>query len=156
MGIAGTSLIIWLPTRTKGLKRIAELAKLSRNEKFYDLGCGNGKVVFYMAKEIGARTVGIELAWPLFLFCLVKQKILGYNNCRFELKNIFNHDFRDGDVIYVFGIPDKLKNKLKPIFELKPKPGRRIISYAFAIEGWTPTLIDKPTPDSATIFIYEK
>jgi SAM-dependent methyltransferase len=152
---AGLSMIIWVPTKTNDLDRILKLAQLRPGEFFYDLGCGNGKVVMFLGKHTEATTIGLELAWPLFLLCKIRQLITHQANINFKLQNIFTADLSQADVIYIFGIPDKLKNKLKPKFETELKPGCRIISYAFKIDGWQPKEISRPRTIDVPIYLYE-
>jgi hypothetical protein len=35
------------------------------------------------------------------------------------------------------------------------KPGTRIATYVWPIEGWTPILVDKPV-DDLSIYVYER
>jgi cyclopropane fatty-acyl-phospholipid synthase-like methyltransferase len=55
---------------------IFKLANLQPGEKFYDLGCGNGKVVIYAAKNFPIEAIGVELAFPLYLICKIRQFFL--------------------------------------------------------------------------------
>lgn len=41
--------------------RLVRIAKVSPSETFYDLGCGNGSVLFQVAALTGARCVGVEI-----------------------------------------------------------------------------------------------
>ncbi|RNF15456.1 histone-lysine N-methyltransferase [Trypanosoma cruzi] len=41
--------------------RIVRVAKISSHDTFYDLGCGNGSVLFQVALLTGARCVGVEI-----------------------------------------------------------------------------------------------
>ena len=50
---------------------------------------------------------------------------------------------------------EQLKAKLKYKLEKELKPGTRVISYAFPIEGWQPKLISKPKPTEVTIYLYK-
>eukprot|EP00796_Vickermania_ingenoplastis_P012994 gene12994-8840_t len=43
------------------VSRLIHLSRIKENETFYDLGCGNGSVLFQVAAETGARCVGVEL-----------------------------------------------------------------------------------------------
>jgi len=154
LAMGGLSLIIWLPTRTKDLARIMRLADLGSADIFYDLGCGDGRVAFYIAGKTGAQVTGLELAWPLYLFCLIRRSFSRRKNPVFRCSDLFKVDLSRADVVYVFGIPDKLASKLKPKLEQGLKPGSKVISYAFAIAGWTPAKIDRPTEQDIPIFLY--
>jgi len=44
------------------VSRIVRLMKITSNDTFYDLGCGNGSVMFQVAYMTGARCVGVELS----------------------------------------------------------------------------------------------
>jgi SAM-dependent methyltransferase len=153
---AGLSLIIWLPTKSKDLNRILNLAQLKPEELFYDLGCGDGKVVMYLGKRTQAKVIGLELAWPLYLACKTKQLLAQQKNINFKLQNLFTTNLAKADVIYIFGIPEKLKDRLRPKFEQELQPGSRVISYAFKIAGWQPTLINRPIPTDVPIYFYQR
>ncbi|NTU98851.1 class I SAM-dependent methyltransferase [Candidatus Falkowbacteria bacterium] len=154
--IASLSLIVWVPTRKKDLDRIAAMASLKNGENFIDLGCGTGTVCCHVAKNSEANIFGIELALPFYAIAKIRQLFLNKRSLKIIWGNLFNISLGNFDVIYVFGIPDKLKDKAKPKLERELKPGARVISYVFAIEGWTPARVDKPTPDSASIYLYQR
>jgi SAM-dependent methyltransferase len=149
------SLAPWVPTRKKDLQRICELANLQTGENFYDLGCGDGRLVFYTAKNCQANSVGIELALPFYLYCQIRKWLDKNKNVQFKFKNLFYENLTNADVIFIFAaysekITDKLKTKLKT--ELKP--GSRIISYVFPITGWNPKIVSKPTNKDLPIYLY--
>lgn len=153
---AGWSLIIWVPTRRIDLPRILTLAKLQKNDLVYELGCGDGRVAVYLAKHSPAEIIGLELAWPFYLLSKLRQLIVGQKNLSVRCRNLFQTDLSEASVIYIFGIPDKLADKLKPKLEQELKPGAKVISYCFAIAGWQPSVIDQPFPSAAQIFVYQR
>lgn len=155
IAMAFLSLAPWLPARKKDLKRIFKLADLKPGEIFYDLGCGDGKIVIYAAKHYSAKAIGIELALPLYLICKIRQLFNYKKNITIKFKNLFQENLRDANVVYVFGMKSKLKNKLKQKLEKELKQGARVISYSFPIKGWTPKIIDKPTERDLKIYLYE-
>lgn len=153
--IACKSFAPWVPCRNRDLKRIFKLADLKYGEIFYDLGCGDGKTVVFAAKNFNAQAIGIEFSLPLFIICKIRQ-IINYNQkIKFKWKNLFNEDISKADVIYFFGIPKTIKNKLKEKIKREAKPGMRVISYVFKVEGWEPELIDKPSENDLAIYLYK-
>ncbi|MFA6551264.1 MAG: SAM-dependent methyltransferase [Patescibacteria group bacterium] len=151
---AAFSFAPWVPCWHKDLARIFKLAQLKTGEIFYDLGCGNGKTVIYAADKFKAKAIGVEFALPLYFICRIRQIAGGKNNVVFKWKNLFNENLADADVVYFFGVPDSIKLKLKEKLERELKPGARVISYVFSVPGWTPAVVDKPTPDAADIYLY--
>ena len=152
--LASLSLAPWVPTRKKDLERILKLADLQPGETFYDLGCGNGRAVFYIGKHTKANAIGIEIAYPLYIYCQIKQLFHKNKNIEFKLKNLFKIDLSQADVIYIFGMEDKLKGKLKNKLEQELKKGTRILTYAFEIQGWQAKKINKPTKEDISIYLY--
>jgi len=149
------SLAPWVPSRAKDLKRIFKLANLKPGEIFYDLGCGNGRIVFYANKNSQAKTIGIELALPFFLICKIRQIFHTNKNIIFKFKSLFKEDLSKADVVYVFGLPKALEKKLKQKLEKELKPGARVISYCFFIKGLEPKIIDKPDKKTNSIYVYQ-
>lgn len=100
------------------------LCKYKKNEDFvfYDLGCGSGKVAFFVAKHFPrARVVGVELNPFIVFYSKVKSFLLGYKNLSFEKNNILKMDFKSLNVDFFYcylgdevskNLSCKLKNEL--------------------------------------------
>jgi len=131
-----------------------DLAKIKPNETFFDLGCGDGRIVFFANKNYKLKTIWIELCFPLFLVCKIKQLFYGNKKISFRNRSLYKVDLKEADIIYMYGMPDKLK-KLKDKFKKELKPGTRIVSYIFPIEGLKPKLISKPTDKDLAIYLYK-
>ena len=50
----------FVPTPMPVVVRMLELAKVTKNDVIYDLGCGDGRIVVEAARRYGARGVGID------------------------------------------------------------------------------------------------
>ena len=156
LAVAAKSFAPWIPTDSRDLERIFKIVKLKPGEIFYELGCGDGRVVFYANKKFGNRCVGIELALPLFLLCKLKQIINKQFGVKIKNGNLFKEDIGQVDVIYLFGIPQAINNRLRSKMEKELKKGARVISYCFPIEGWKPILVDQSLPQKHPIFLYQR
>ncbi len=152
---ATLSLAPWVPSRKRDLKRIFKIADLKPNDTFYDLGCGNGRIIFYANRNFQVKSIGIELALPLFLICKIRQIFHSNENIIFKYKSLFKEDMSKADVIYVFALPKSLEKKLKQKLERELKPGARVISYCFSIKGLKPKIIDKPDQKANSIYLYQ-
>jgi len=153
--IAAVSFAPWVPCHSKDLARIFSLADLKAGEIFYDLGCGDGKTVFYAAEKYKAKAIGLEIAIPMYLTCRIKQIFQPDENVKFKFKNLFKEDLSKADVVYFFGMKGTIKEKLKQKLEKELKPGARIISYTFIIDGWKPSVTDKPGKKDSSIYLYK-
>ncbi len=137
---AGISGATWMPTKKKDVERFLKLAKLKSDEVFYDIGCGNGRMVIVAAKQ-GAKAVGLEIS--LFPYLLGKLNIfLKQSSAKIKYRDLWRYNLGDADVIYFFLMPKKMK-RLKTKFEQELNPGTRVISYVWPIDGWTPIKIDE-------------
>lgn len=152
VAIAGLSFAPWVPSKRTDLERIFKLANLKPGEIFYDLGCGTGKVAIYAANKYRAKAIGLEIALPFYLICKWRQ--IFNPGATFKYKNLYKEDLSRADVIYFFGTPKTINEKLKAKLEKEAKPGTRIISYVFSINSWVPNIIDKPTERSVPVNLY--
>jgi len=146
----------YVPTKKRDLKRIFKLADLKPGEVFYDLGCGTGNLVIYAAKNFQAQAIGVEMVFPLFLICKIKQLFCQRKTIIFKFKNLYKENLSKAEVIYFFGLPETINTKLKEKLEKEVKPGSRIISYVFKIKDWQPEVIDKPRQKDLPIYLYIK
>lgn len=152
--VVGVTFAPWVPTRKKDLQRVLALANLKSGEKCYELGCGNGRVSFFLAKNSEAKIIGVEYGILLFLWCTLKKLFSRNSNLSFRYQNLFHTDLSDADVVYVFGMPKKLETKLRHKFITELLPGSRVISYIFPIQGWEPSTVDLPSEGRAKIYHY--
>ena len=145
----------WVPCRSRDFKRIFKLANLKPGQVFYDLGCGNGKTVLYAAKHFKVKAVGVELAFPMYFVCKIRQLFARDKNIEFRLANLFTTDISDADVIYVWGMPDTLKKKFSDKMKKEAKKGAKIISYAFKVSDWKPIEVSKPNKKTVSVYLYQ-
>jgi len=135
-------------TPEENISKIFKEIKLPPNSLIYDLGCGDGRILFY-AEKLGYRAVGYELSLYPYLKCWLK-KILKKSSIRIINKNFYQANFSDADAIFLFlvaGVMGKIGKKLKNDL----KPGTKIISYGFTLPGWPITKILDTSP-SKTYF----
>jgi hypothetical protein len=151
---AGFVFAPWLPTRKKDLERIKRLADLKPGQTFYDLGCGDGKVVFAMAQQEGVNAIGIEYVFPFYLYCRIKG-ILNKSQARFRWGNFFSKDLSDADIVYLFGTPKTIGGELEKKLWNECKPGTKIFSYTCEFKNRQPIMIDKPSDQDLSIRVYQ-
>ena len=53
--------VIFVESQTAVVEAMLALAKVTKNDVVYDLGCGNGKIVIAAARQYRARGVGIDI-----------------------------------------------------------------------------------------------
>lgn len=141
------SLAPWVPAPRESLRKILDVASIKPGDRFYELGSGDGRVVICAAKEFGAKATGIELSLPLYIHSAFKC-LLSRSQANIVFGNLFKHNLSDADVIYVYGLPHALKDRLRGKLENECKPGTRVISFMFEIEGWIPAKV-QPLPGQA-------
>ncbi len=132
----------WVPTSRKNVKRFLKLANVRKGEVVYDLGCGDGRVVF-AAAEKGAVARGLEISLFPFIFAWFSRFFKkDKERIKISYKSIWKTDLSDADVIYFFLLPvayPRMKKKL----ENELKKGARIVVCAWPIEGWETAVTDK-------------
>ncbi|MFH0955602.1 MAG: class I SAM-dependent methyltransferase, partial [Candidatus Falkowbacteria bacterium] len=128
----------WVPSCGRDLKRIFKLADLKPGRIFYDLGCGDGRVVIYAANNYKVKAVGLEISLAFYLICKLRQALNKQGNIEFKLKNLYKENLSPADVVYFFGMPYVLNEKFCSKLKRELRPGTKIISYSFELHGWEP------------------
>lgn len=132
------SLAPWFPTRRCDIERIDRLANLQPGDTFHDIGSGDGRVIFALAKKYPQCSFyGYELSFWLFLYSWIILKIGRYDNIAITFGNGLHQNYREASVVYVFATQKTLNDKpMKNVLEQLP-PIARLLSYNFHIENWT-------------------
>jgi SAM-dependent methyltransferase len=138
--------IYWVPTPQVVVDKMLEMAKVTRKDLVYDLGCGDGRIVVTAAKKYGCKAVGYDIDPERVKVSkeAVKKAKVG-KLVKIEEADVFTLDLSKASVITLYLLP-ALNVKLIPQLE-KLKPGSRIVSHDFDMKGVKPdkvvTLKDK-------------
>jgi len=119
-------------------KKMLELSGLKNGELLYDLGCGDGRLIILAAKDIGAKSKGIDLREDLIERAKTEIKRLNLEDKVTIMRaNFFDVDISDADVVTLY-LTSSANERLKPKFEKELKQGCRVISHDFKVPGWKP------------------
>lgn len=145
----------WVPTPMARAKHMLEVAKIKPGEKVYDLGCGDGRLVYLAAKNYQADAIGFELSPIVYLIAKLRQ-LLWQSKAKILFKDFRKVNISDANVILCYLLPDTLK-VFREKFERELKKGTRIISYAFRIGDWEPIMKLEKVPEKnlGTVWVYE-
>ncbi len=117
-------------TPKKVLSNVIKNFKLSKNQKFADLGCGDGRVVFGTYRMYRCTSVGYEISPVLLMFVKLSKLICAPFNkkIRFIEEDFFKVDLSQYDVIYCC-LPEDVLEVLAKKFNKELKKGSRVYSY---------------------------
>lgn len=136
----------WVPARNHDIESLLHDAELKKGEVFFELGCGDGRLVKAAAQQ-GAKAIGYELN-PL-LWLIAYCRTLTTPNAKVFLGDLWRVKLADADVIMTFLVPRTMPRLGRKV-EQEMKAGSRLISYIFPIPGKKPDLKGK------NWFIYKK
>ncbi len=147
--------VIFVPTPQDVVEKMLELADVKKEDLLYDLGCGDGRIVATAAKKYGCKAVGYDVDKRR-----IKESLETVRNQKveklvtIEQKDIFTLDLSKANVITLYLLPT-LNVRLIPQLE-KLKPGSRIVSHSFDMEGVEPDKVVEMTSkdDKARHTIY--
>lgn len=146
----------FVPTPMTAVKKILASAKIKKNEKVYDIGCGDGRMVYLAAKDYNAEAVGFELSPLVYALARIRH-FFWKSKAKILFRDFKFYNFENADVIVCYLLPETLA-RLQTKLDLELKKGTRVVSYAFPVGNWKPSAkIERNTHENlAPIWIYEK
>lgn len=121
----------WWTIKDKQIHAAFKLAKVTKEDIIFDLGCGNGRLLILSAREFGARGVGIEIDPLRFFIAKFLVKKNGVEGKITIIKDNFNkQDISSATVVFLYLVPKALE-RLKPKLLQELKSGTRIITYKY-------------------------
>ena len=129
--------VIWIPTPEPLIDKMLTAAKVTEQDRVFDLGAGDGIIAITAARKFGAQSVGVEYNPKMADYARCKVQEAGMNEkVRIITGDIFVENFSSANVVTLYLLPD-LNLRLRPTL-LKMKPGTRIVSHAFNMGDWEP------------------
>ncbi len=101
--IAGLSAAPWLPTRKRELDVLVRAIKDKDLRHVYDLGCGDGRILFTLAVHMpSTKFIGIEMSLLPYFAGKMRQLFGRHKNVSIRLGNLFNANLQDADCVITF------------------------------------------------------
>src|SRR5690606_2153381 len=136
--LAGFLAAPWLPVRQKELTRLFELLPLKPGSVFYDLGCGDGRIMIEAVRQYSVHAKGFEISMLPFAACWLRLRFFSKRNLvQLRYTNLFTVPLYEAETVFCFLTPAAMQ-KLGAKFVRELRPGARIVSYAFPVPGWEP------------------
>ena len=151
------SLAPYVPSPHKIVERMLEIAEVKKTDTVYDLGSGDGRILVTAAQKFGARAVGIEIDPELAKKSEARlQELALSNRAKVIQANLLDVDLSPASVVTLY-LLTSANTMLKPNLEKSLKPGSRVVSHDFQIDGWTPVKTERVRGDGRThtIYLYE-
>ena len=145
----GSSVAVWtygevpfVRSTPEVIDRMLEMARVKAGDLIYDIGSGDGAIIIRAAKKYGVRGVGIEIDEDLVLKArsnAFREKV--EHLVEFRAQDAFTVDVSPATVVTLYMLPD-FNAKLRPILDRQLKPGTRVVSHDYPIEGWVPDRVE--------------
>jgi len=123
------------------LKDIQEAFSLKDDSVIYDLGCGDGRILFYLSSSFPkAKYIGIEHSWFPFILAkvgsFINRKKTG-NNVEIFQADFFKTDLSNATHIFTYLYPN-IMDELLSKFEKEFKSGTKLVSLSFKFTNKIP------------------
>jgi len=132
---------IFFPSSKKIIEVVLKFANIGKNDVFYDLGSGDGRILVEAAKK-KIPVVGIEK--NRFLNWITKRKIrrLKLNNVKIIQGDIFDQDISRATIIVAY-LSLSLAHRLQRKIEKEVKKGTKIILIDHSFRDWKSVKLKK-------------
>ncbi len=130
------SFISFIPTPPEHIDGFFELAPVSSSDVVYDLGSGDGRLLFTALEKGAGRVVGVELDQENVRKAREAAKSKGLEDrATFLEADVMEMKLTDASVVLCY-LSTTASSALKPKFESELKPGTRVVMETFPIPGW--------------------
>jgi uncharacterized protein (TIGR03000 family) len=130
--------VVYVPTPDKVVEKMLDMAKVTKDDVLFDLGCGDGRIVITAAKKYGIKGVGIDINPDRINESRENAKKAGVENLvEFRLGDIFKNieDLNKATVVTLYLLPE-LNLRLRPVLQKTLKPGSRIVTHNYHMGDW--------------------
>lgn len=167
------------PSCLDAIQHAIKLFDIRSNDTIYDLGAGDGRFLFEVAKSYpDNECIGIDIDQDLVDRARKNRrtKYPHLTNAEFFTGNLVSWGESPNDleffqqraykrlvdsatIIYVFLVPKGLR-KIKPLLEVivekrkKEERGLKVVAYMFRVPDWQPARVDRCSKGGAPLYLY--
>jgi len=150
------SLAPYVPSPQVVVEKMVEAAHLKAGETLFDLGCGDGRIPITAAREFKIKGICVELMPDLV--AEARANVLHERlDDRIEVvqANMLDVDLRPADVVTLYLLTSS-NETLRPILEKSLRPGARVISHDFQMQGWKANKVEsvRASGRDHSIYVY--
>ncbi len=133
----------WVPTPNDIVDKMAEMAKITKDDIIFDPGCGDAIMLIRPVKKLGAKKgIGIDIDPKMVKIAEQKAKDEGVaDKVVIKEGDILNEKdmavCAEATVVLVY-IGDDLGARMSPVLQKSLKPGARVVSHRFLLGDWKP------------------
>jgi Methyltransferase domain len=145
---AQTPDVPFVPTPPVVVEAMLKLAGVGPEDYVIDLGSGDGRIVIAAARQYGARGLGVEIDPALVGEARREARRQGVDGrVEFKMDDLLQLSISRATVVTMYLYP-RLMLAMRPRLITELKPGARIVSHEFTMEGWEPDArVTVPVPD---------
>ena len=151
------SLAPYVPSPLNIVREMLTLASAGPGDIVYDLGCGDGRVLFTAVEEFNvSRAIGYDLDQEMVEGVEKKIRDKGMVGRIVAIQaNFMEVDMTEATIITLY-LTTSGNAKLRPKLEADLKPGARVVSHDFPIQSWVTDQPDNTphTMGSHKMFLY--
>lgn len=131
--------IIYVPTQQVVVEKMLDMAKVTKEDVVFDLGCGDGRVVCTAAKKYGAKGVGVDIDPVRIKDCMETMKKFEVTKDQVDIRQgdaLKVKDLERATVIILYMLPEFMEKLEKQLPRLKP--GTRIVAHDYPFPNTKP------------------
>lgn len=126
----------YVRSKTSDTLKVLRAAKLQEGQTFYELGSGDGRVIFLAEQLAQVQAVGFELTPWVHLMAKFHAWRKG-SKARLLRADFFAASWHDADVVYCYLYPPLMRSVQEKFLE-ETKPGSLLISRDFKLPTLQP------------------
>lgn len=134
----GNSAAPYLPTLPKQRKHQIGLVDFKDGDVVYDLGCGDGSLLFdAVRKNNNIKAIGFELALLPYLIGLFRKSLGRHKNVTIKFRDLFGQKINDADIIFIY-LLEKSYSKLISKFKKEIKDNCLVVISTWPLKSIYP------------------
>ena len=156
LALGGLSAAPWVRTRKRLRDFIASRADLKDGAIVYDLGCGDGAVLFSLAERYPTiKAIGYEIALLQYVIGLVTKAFGGkaYRNVSIRCRDFFGPDLSDADAVFIFLLAESYPRVMKKLSK-ELRDDAKVVVAAWPFPGIAAERAERAAPDVLPVYFY--